>query len=95
MENRDSVVANLERLRDELKSGAVRTTVGASGVVRRMDWLDDAITMLRLQEPVMPGSACSRSDGEATWWHVCGFCGTDIDPNDKYCRQCGHEVKWE
>lgn len=51
MENRDSVVANLERLRDEMKSGSVRTTVGASGVVRRMDWLDDAIAMLQAQKP--------------------------------------------
>jgi len=30
-----------------------------------------------------------------SWWHVCGNCHTGINPNAKYCHQCGRSVKWE
>lgn len=28
------------------------------------------------------------------WVYQCGKCKAIIDCGDKFCRQCGHEVKW-
>ena len=36
-----------------------------------------------------------RSGGGTTWWYACGSCGTDINPRDKFCHECGREVKWD
>ena len=29
-----------------------------------------------------------------TPWYQCSACSTDINPGDKYCRECGRPVKW-
>ena len=55
--------------------------------------LDMAIAMLKEQEPVEPRIQTSSSG--VTWWNVCGNCQTAINPNDKYCHECGKPVKWE
>ena len=39
-----------------------------------------------------PGKCFSGSG--VTWWYVCGFCRTSINPNDKYCHECGKVVDW-
>jgi len=36
-----------------------------------------------------------HSGGGATWWYVCGACRTAINPNDKFCHECGKKVKWD
>lgn len=36
-----------------------------------------------------------RSGGGTTWWYVCGACCVSINPNAKYCHQCGRAVKWD
>lgn len=51
-----------------------------------------AINALRGQAPVKPLREYS-GDG-TTWWYVCGACRTAINPNDKYCHECGRSVKW-
>ena len=33
--------------------------------------------------------------GGSTWWYVCDECHTAIDRKDKFCRECGMEVKWD
>lgn len=48
--------------------------------------------MLKEQEPVKPER--QHSGGGTTWWNVCGNCRTVINPNDKYCHECGRNVKW-
>lgn len=35
-----------------------------------------------------------RSGGVTTWRYVCGACYVSINPNEKYCHQCGRPVKW-
>ena len=55
--------------------------------------LDDILALLKEQEPVKPERA--YSGGGSTWWNVCGACKTAINPNDKYCHECGRAVKWE
>lgn len=49
--------------------------------------------LLKEQEAVAPEKAHSSSG--ITWWNVCGICKTAINPNDKYCHECGRTVKWE
>lgn len=53
----------------------------------------DALALLKTQEPVEPERA--HSGGGSTWWNVCGSCKTAINPNDKFCHECGRAVKWD
>lgn len=48
--------------------------------------------LLKEQEAVKPER--EYSGGGTTWWNVCGNCKTAINPNDKYCHECGKTVKW-
>jgi hypothetical protein len=48
--------------------------------------------LLKEQEPVKQER--QHSGGGTTWWNVCGNCRTAINPNDKYCHECGRKVKW-
>lgn len=48
--------------------------------------------LLKSQEAVRPEREHSGSG--TTWWNVCGNCKTAINPNDKFCHECGREVKW-
>ena len=62
-----------------------------------LDILQDALELLKAQEPVKPfvtGNGHTFEEAE-TWWYVCGNCNEPIDPNDQYCRHCGRAVKWE
>ena len=51
------------------------------------------LDLLKEQEPCEPEKEHSGSG--VTWWNVCGNCKTAINPNDKYCHECGRAVKWE
>mgnify|MGYP006908888999 CR=1 FL=1 len=65
--------------------------------VARCDYrglMDDAIALLKEQEPVEPRIQTSCS-GNGAWWYICGMCNTVIYPKDKYCHECGQAVKWE
>ena len=55
-----------------------------------LDLIDE---LLKEQEAVAPEKEHSGSG--ITWWNVCGNCKTAINPNDKYCHECGRAVKWE
>jgi hypothetical protein len=55
--------------------------------------LRDALALLKEQEAVKPEREHSGSG--VTWWNVCGNCKTAINPNDKFCHECGRAVKWE
>ena len=57
------------------------------------DYVYDALALLKAQEPVEPERA--HSGGGSTWWNVCGSCKTAINPNDKFCHECGRAVKWD
>jgi hypothetical protein len=51
------------------------------------------LDLLEEQEPCEPEKEHSGSG--VTWWNVCGNCKTAINPNDKYCHECGRAVKWD
>lgn len=55
--------------------------------------MEKAIQLLKEQEAVPPER--ESSGGGITWWNVCGACRVAINPNDKYCHECGRPVKWE
>ena len=55
--------------------------------------LNDALAMMKEQEAVKPGKEHSSSG--VTWWNVCGNCKTAINPNDKFCHECGKPILWE
>ena len=54
---------------------------------------DDVLALLKEQEAVKPGKEHSSSG--VTWWNVCGNCKTAINPNDKFCHECGKPILWE
>ena len=48
---------------------------------------------LKVQGSVKPKRAGFPDYG--SWYYVCGECNTAINPNDKYCHECGRAVKWD
>ena len=68
----------------------------------KQKWADDALSLLKAQEPVKP---YIDYDGQDVW--RCGSCGatlfhlshTQADENEqncvKFCRYCGKAVKWD
>ena len=59
----------------------------------RKDIIEDALELLNPGEKVRPEREYSRSG--ITWWNICGACKTAINPNDKFCHECGRAVKWD
>lgn len=60
-----------------------------------IDAINDALALLKEQEPVEP--VLDKQNGRI--W-LCGNCGcfvglTNYSEFDKFCRECGHPVKWE
>ena len=49
---------------------------------------EDALELLKPVPAELEG-------GGSNWWYVCGECHTAIDRKDRYCRECGKEIKWE
>lgn len=58
-----------------------------------LDMFMEVLSLLKEQKAVKP--LREHSGGGTTWWNVCGACRTAINPNDKYCHECGRAVKWE
>ena len=56
-----------------------------------MEYIDDAIVLLKEQEAVSP----KYIDGKLNHFIKCGKCNTDLMRGMKYCPQCGKKVKWE
>ena len=58
-----------------------------------MEYIDDAIALLKEQEAIEPISY-HRSDG-TIFKYECRQCRTKIFKMDLFCRHCGQAVKWE
>ena len=55
---------------------------------KAVGWLDDAIEMMKAQEPVKPI--------ENAGFYYCGACRYAFtSARQKYCTDCGRAVKWE
>ena len=55
------------------------------------DLMSDALVLLKEQEPV---PVIKREFARMFFW-CCGSCGVAITEGDKFCRNCGKQVKWE
>lgn len=55
--------------------------------------LSDALELLKEHEPVKPKSKV-RHGSYGQIQHFCGNCNTMIHGKQKYCSECGKEVKW-
>ena len=53
---------------------------------------EDALALLRAQEPVNPNVIMY---GKMVIHYQCPACLVTIDPRDNFCRHCGRAVKWE
>ena len=85
--DRENVIKELKDIRDSIATGQI------NGTYKMIVTINYAIEMLKEQEAVAPEKEHSGSG--ITWWNVCGNCKTAINPNDKYCHECGQAVKWE
>ena len=64
-----------------------------AGNCNRDELHKDALELLKEREPVKP--LREHSGSGITWWNVCAACKTAINPNDKFCHECGRAVKWD
>lgn len=55
----------------------------------------DALALLKAQEPKPISASIVDSDGGLMHWWACGNCQAPINPEDKFCHECGRAVKWE
>lgn len=81
----------LESIKDYIHGGDEKFDM------RRLEAIDAGIQALKAQEPANPlvvGRGESFETAEA-WWYECGNCGGALTLDDKYCRKCGREVKWQ
>lgn len=62
---------------------------------KAVEWLDDALDLLKAQEPVKP--VFDRQFMSDIGIYDCGKCGTSLGVEGiaKYCMNCGQAVKWE
>jgi len=51
--------------------------------------LNDAITLLKEQEPVKP-----IEQTDTITRYNCGFCGNRLFLKENHCHWCGREIKW-
>ena len=94
MADREKVIYDIERCICHVPDACKDCSkYGGDNAIRCMEeLLTDALSLLKEQEPVEPERA--HSGGGSTWWNVCGSCKTAINPNDKFCHECGRAVKW-
>lgn len=60
--------------------------------------LDDALALLKAQEPVRPVMRTAHAQGADDVWYECSKCGGFLSINwngVKVCKKCGRPVKWE
>lgn len=78
-ERREKVIKGLGAVKETLED--MRDKLGAK-------WCEDAIALLKAQEPVTP----KFYDGYS---YLCGACGRVIAKQYKVCPWCGRVAKWE
>ena len=95
MTDRKKVIIGLEGITDYFFD-ICRNDTDSYNCAKAQEYSDvaiDAISLLKEQEAVKP--ELEHSGSGVTWWNVCGNCKTAINPNDKFCHECGKPVLWE
>jgi hypothetical protein len=55
----------------------------------------DALALLKAQEQKPISASIVDSDGGLMHWWACGNCQAPINPEDRFCHECGRPVKRE
>lgn len=93
MTDREKVISELFKFREEMRTCNSTTYAIASKKVRRMDLIDKTITLLKAQEPMLVKHTTSTIR--------CPKCNKQITSRGaihkeiKYCWKCGQAVKWD
>ena len=59
---------------------------------------NDALVLLKAQEPIAPVVECDEYPDctpNGFELYYCGACGDDIADGQKFCSNCGRQVKWK
>ena len=101
-EERRGIMNDLEKVINGLE-WCVKEDIGACGKCPYdknrpncdIEMMRDAIALLKAQEQEPINASIVDSDGGLMHWWVCGNCQAPINPEDRYCHECGRAVKWD
>ena len=93
MDKRENVLTHLRIIRTWARFADERGMMLAGVELKRItEWMDEAIALLNGMEPI--DAEITDRDGDLIHWWACGKCNAPINPEDKYCHECGWPVKW-
>ena len=90
MTDRKEIIRGLDAMREFFGYGSQNQH---PTFAKYQEILTDTISLIKEQEPVKPVKEYSHSG--VTWWYICGSCRTVLNPNYKYCYECGRPLKWK
>ena len=94
MLNREEVIDHLLIIRtwNEVGKAYAYDEMDKKEKAKTVEWIDDALKLLKEQEAVEPIPPTDESD---LW--KCGNCKHQLFrcTHQRYCEMCGREVKWE
>ena len=95
MINRENVIKGLADISEYVRAKADIAGIGKGKEVFDSYYraAEDAIALIREQEPVEPHIEHDSDDD--TWYYECGACHKAIDFKDRFCRHCGRRAKWD
>lgn len=65
------------------------------GIECRNDVKAHVLLWLKAKEPMNAIVVLNGIDRSGGWWYQCPNCKMEIEPRDKYCKNCGQGVKWD
>ena len=89
MPDREKVIARLE------EAMLLSETANECKVTLGYGTVEDALALLKVQEPVSVQKKTMEMVGLQTWDWACGNCGQTVLFSAKFCPWCGRRVKWE
>lgn len=95
MPDKEKTIQHLEMVKEEIRTSKYDTWFSGTKKVRFMGYVDDAIELLKVQEPARAIREFSNGDKDGSWWYECGNCLNPIDCHDVFCSYCGKRLKWD
>lgn len=85
MTDREKVIKGLEDIREDYENMRCKVS---------MEIIDDALALLKAQEPVKP---ILKREGWNKYYnnYVCPVCDQELVYEQNYCSECGRAVKWK
>lgn len=77
---------------DELRGGVTVDCDWFYGVLTKCK---NALALLKAEEQKPISASIVDSDGGLMHWWACGNCQAPINPEDRFCHECGKAVAWE